>query len=34
MQIGVSAMRLGAGRETKDSPINLAVGIVLEREDR
>lgn len=32
MQIGVSAMRLGAGRETKDSPINLAVGIVLERE--
>lgn len=31
LEVGISAMLLGAGRETKDSEINLAVGIVLEK---
>lgn len=30
-QIGLSSMLLGAGRKTKDSPIDLAVGIVLHK---
>ncbi len=30
-EVGIAAMLLGAGRETKDSEINLAVGIVLEK---
>lgn len=31
LEVGISAMLLGAGRETKDSEIDLAVGIVLEK---
>ncbi len=31
LEVGIAAMLLGAGRETKDSEINLAVGIVLEK---
>ncbi len=30
-QIGIAAMTLGAGRETKESPIDLAVGIKLDK---
>ena len=32
LQVGITAMRLGAGRETKDSLINLAVGVVLKHQ--
>lgn len=31
LEVGVAAMMLGAGRETKESPIDLAVGIVLKK---
>ena len=32
LEIGMAAMHLGAGRETKDSKIDLAVGIELKRQ--
>lgn len=31
LEVGVAAMLLGAGRETKESPIDLGVGIVLKK---